>query len=750
MNARKLGTFASKKLALGVCACVLGIGCSVPAFAQDWTKLDTGVQPKNVDQGFNNPGSGGGGGAVSQIIAGLNVTISPVGGTGNVTINATGGGSTTPGGISGQIQFNNGGAFGGETLVPLANGGTNSATAPTSGQVGIGNAGGTAYVPQTVGGDGVLNNVGGLTVTKTNGVALAASATSDTTQAGNITGGTLAVGRLPTVDTAHGGTNSTTAPTSGQVNVGNAGGTASVPQTLGGDVASVSALGAVVVSKTNGVAFAASATSDTTQAGNITGGTLPAGRMPALTGDVTSSAGAVATTIANSAVTNAKSANMVAHTYKGNNTGSTAAPADITSTQLTADLNAFTSSLQGMVPASGGGTTNFLRADGAFAAPPGGGGGSATIGGDGSEGAGTPTGTETTATQHNYTTCALSGGYTVKSGTVLNTTGAFSTGANTLTVSTDAPGGDSNANNLDVRGVGLGAGCGNSSGGGGGGGCGGNGGTGTNPNNSTAGGGQKYPLARGIEGSGGGGTDSQAAANGGGSLVVCNSATGITISSGGAVNAVGASVTGNATNGFHGAGAGSGGVEGFYSTVSTTITGAVSVAGGSTGNLTGTTTKSGGAGGGGYVLRHSPSNTGAGTITVSGGSAGTATTLAGQPGASGVSLTITGTPNYPLLTEHRRQINEMVASGWMENGHHGAGHEAPMFATARAQAMCFGDGEHWSTTQHEHATQLAAWNAKDANEFAGLCFNFENGEQIDGAGKVCQIYIGDETELNAA
>jgi len=62
---------------------------------------------------------------------------------------------------------------------------------------------------------------------------------------------------------------------------------------------------------------------------------------------------------------------MPAHTYKGNNTGSTANPADITSTQLTADLNQFTSLLQGMAPASGGGTTNYLRADGSWAAPAG-------------------------------------------------------------------------------------------------------------------------------------------------------------------------------------------------------------------------------------------------------------------------------------------------------------------------------------------------------------------------------------------
>jgi hypothetical protein len=42
----------------------------------------------------------------------------------------------------------------------------------------------------------------------------------------------------------------------------------------------------------------------------------------------------------------------------------------------TALLNAFTSALKGLVPASGGGTTNFLRADGSWAAPSGGGGSS--------------------------------------------------------------------------------------------------------------------------------------------------------------------------------------------------------------------------------------------------------------------------------------------------------------------------------------------------------------------------------------
>jgi len=39
-----------------------------------------------------------------------------------------GGGGGTPGGINGDIQFNNSGAFGGETLVPIVHGGTGTAT----------------------------------------------------------------------------------------------------------------------------------------------------------------------------------------------------------------------------------------------------------------------------------------------------------------------------------------------------------------------------------------------------------------------------------------------------------------------------------------------------------------------------------------------------------------------------------------------------------------------------------------------
>jgi hypothetical protein len=72
-------------------------------------------------------------------------------------------------------------------------------------------------------------------------------------------------------------------------------------------------------------------------------GSVQASQMPAHTGDVTSTAGAVVLTIASNVVTNAKMAQMAANTLKGNNTGSTANGADLTISQVISMLSALQS-----------------------------------------------------------------------------------------------------------------------------------------------------------------------------------------------------------------------------------------------------------------------------------------------------------------------------------------------------------------------------------------------------------------------
>jgi hypothetical protein len=118
--------------------------------------------------------------------------------------------------------------------------------------------------------------------------------------------------------------------------------------------------------------FAATLTNKTISfASNTFAGYLPVSNLPALIGDVTTPGGSAATTIAPHAVTNAKAAQMAHGTIKGRTSSGLGDPEDLSAADATALMEVFTSGLKGLAPGSGGGTTNYLRADGAWAAPSG-------------------------------------------------------------------------------------------------------------------------------------------------------------------------------------------------------------------------------------------------------------------------------------------------------------------------------------------------------------------------------------------
>lgn len=95
-----------------------------------------------------------------------------------------------------------------------------------------------------------------------------------------------------------------------------------------------------------------------------------------LSGNVTGTGTtSITTTIGANVVTNAMLAQVATSTIQGRVTAGTGNIETLTGTQATTLIDTFTSTLKGLAPASGGGTTNFLRADGTWAAPGGGGGG---------------------------------------------------------------------------------------------------------------------------------------------------------------------------------------------------------------------------------------------------------------------------------------------------------------------------------------------------------------------------------------
>lgn len=136
-------------------------------------------------------------------------------------------------------------------------------------------------------------------------------------------------------------------------------------------------------------------------------------------------------------VTNAKLANMAQATIKGRASGAgTGDPTDLTGTQATAILDAFTAALKGLVPASGGGTTTFLRADGTFAAPSGitAGTAQATTSGTAFDFTGLPAGVKRITVMFNAVSLSGTDHILVQLGDAggIETTGYVSTGSQTV------------------------------------------------------------------------------------------------------------------------------------------------------------------------------------------------------------------------------------------------------------------------------------------------------------------------------
>lgn len=198
--------------------------------------------------------------------------------------------SGSPGGTSGQVQYNNAGTFGGFT---------------TSGDLTINTATGAgtlATVNANVGAFGSNVNCTTYTV-NAKGLITAASQTACTPAISSITG--LGTGIATAL----------------AINVGSAG-------------------APVLFNGAGGTPLSLTLTNATGLPTTGLTGTLQAAQEPAHTGDVTNSAGSLAFTIAANVVTNAKAAQMATNTIKGNNTGGTANALDLTVPQVAAMFSA--------------------------------------------------------------------------------------------------------------------------------------------------------------------------------------------------------------------------------------------------------------------------------------------------------------------------------------------------------------------------------------------------------------------------
>ena len=277
-------------------------------------------------------------------------------------------GLTPPGGGSGQLQFNNAGAFGGFTASGDAAINTSTGAVTITANV-VTNAKAAQMPANTLKGNNTAVSANAADMTTAQTKALLAISTADVSGLGalataatvNLTTqatGTLqaaqepahtgdvtnAAGSLALAIAANAVTNAKAAQMAANTLKGN--NTAAAANAADLTTAQTKALLAISTADVSGLgALATAATVNlTTQAT----GTLQAAQEPAHTGDVTNAVGSLALAIAANAVTNAKAAQMPANIFKGNNTAAAANAADLTTAQAKALLAISTADITGL------------------------------------------------------------------------------------------------------------------------------------------------------------------------------------------------------------------------------------------------------------------------------------------------------------------------------------------------------------------------------------------------------------------